>query len=204
MTILVVDYGMGNLHSVQHALQALGATVNVSADPDELAATERVVLPGVGSFGEAATRLKDSGWVEPLRRAVLDDKIPMLGICLGMQLLADRGYEGTPVDALGLIPGEVLRLEPETGERIPHTGWNEVVQTGEDPLFAGVAQGTDFYFVHSYRVSLQSAADSLAQTPYGGGFPSAIRRGNVFGVQFHPEKSSHAGRRLLQNFISFR
>lgn len=204
MTVLVVDYGVGNLHSVSRALENLGCSVNVSADPRAIRDAERVILPGVGSFAEAMSRLHSQGWVEPLRRAVKDEDVPILGICLGMQLLADRGFEVKEVEGLGLIPGKVVRLEPrDPNERVPHVGWNEVIQRGEDPLFAQVAQGADFYFVHSYRMVLDDDADTVAESDYCGGFPAAIRRRNVFGVQFHPEKSSHAGIRLLRNFVAY-
>lgn len=204
MTVLVVDYGVGNLHSVSRALENLGCNVNMSADPKSIQEAERIVLPGVGSFAEAMARLHEQGWVEPLRRAVKEENIPILGICLGMQLLADRGFEMKEVEGIGLIRGKVVRLEPRnSNERVPHAGWNEVTQRHEDPLFAQVPQGADFYFVHSYRVVLEDDADTLAESDYCGGFPAAIRRKNVFGVQFHPEKSSHAGLRLLRNFVEY-
>jgi glutamine amidotransferase len=176
----------------------------VSDDPKSLDSAERIIIPGVGGFGDGMRMMRERGWVEPLRHALLDDKIPCLGICLGMQLLADRGFEGRSEEGLGVIPGEVVKLEPSSREeRVPHVGWNEVAPSREDTLFAGIGPGTDFYFVHSYQFRLADPENCVAETEYCGTFPSAIRRGSVFGVQFHPEKSSHAGRRLLQNFVGY-
>ncbi len=204
MTVLVIDYGLGNLHSVRRGVESVGASVLVSDDPKALDSAERVIIPGVGGFGDGMRLLRERGWVEPLRRALLEDKVPCLGICLGMQLLADRGYEGRREEGLGVIPGEVVKLEPVSREqRVPHVGWNEVTPNREDTLFAGIEPGTDFYFVHSYQFRLRDSGDCVAQTEYCGTFASAVRRGSVFGVQFHPEKSSHAGRRLLQNFVAY-
>jgi imidazole glycerol-phosphate synthase subunit HisH len=203
MTVLVVDYGVGNLHSVSRALENLGCSVNVSANPDDIRSAERIVLPGVGSFAEAMAKLNERGWVEPIRHAVRNEEIPILGICLGMQLLGDRGFEVREVEGLGLIPGKVVRLEPrDPSERIPHVGWNDVTHA-DDPLFSAVPQNADFYFVHSYRIVLEDDGDCIGRSDYCGGFPAAIRRKNTFGVQFHPEKSSHAGIRLLRNFVSY-
>ena len=202
MSVLVVDYGVGNLHSVSRALENLGSTVVVSDSPAAARDAGRIVLPGVGSFAEAMAQLHQRGWVEPLRKAVKEDALPILGICLGMQLLVDRGFEVKEVEGLGLIPGSVVRLEPvESSERVPHVGWNEVTQTKPDSLFEHVPQAADFYFVHSYQVKLDDPADCLATSSYCGGFNAAIRRRNVCGVQFHPEKSSHAGVQLLRNFL---
>jgi len=204
MTLLLVDYGVGNLHSVGRALEVVGADVLVSSRPDELRTAERIVLPGVGGFGDGMRSLEDRGWVEPLREAILTDGIPCLGICLGMQLLATRGFEGEARAGLGVIAGDVVRLEPPTHEeRVPHVGWNEVVKTRDEILFDGIPDGTDFYFVHSYHLRLQEPNDGIAETAYCGRFTSAVRRGNVFGVQFHPEKSLRAGLRLLRNFVSY-
>jgi glutamine amidotransferase len=204
MTILVIDYGLGNLHSVRRGFESVGASVLVSDNPKDLDLAERIVIPGVGGFGDGMRLLRERGWVEPLRHALLVDKVPCLGICLGMQLLADRGYEGRSESGLGVVPGEVVKLEPVSrDQRVPHVGWNEVVPNRDDSLFDGIHPGTDFYFVHSYEFRPKDPADCVAHTEYCGTFASAIRRGKVFGVQFHPEKSSHAGRRLLQNFVAY-
>ncbi len=203
MKVLIIDYGIGNLHSVRRALENIGADVAVSDSPKELAAAARIILPGVGGFGAGMAQLEERGWVEPFRRAVVDDGVPCLGICLGMQLLADRGFEGEERPGLGVIPGDVIRLEPQSkDERVPHVGWNEVSQSSDSPLFSGIQSGTDFYFVHSYHLKARDERQVIGTTNYCGSFPAAVQRENVFGVQFHPEKSSHAGVRLLRNFLA--
>lgn len=203
MAVIVIDYGMSNLGSIVRSLEESGACVRVSDDYRDLKQAERIILPGVGAFSDGMSNLHAGGWVEPLRDAVLDAGVPLLGICLGMQLLADRGVEGGAVDGLQLIPGVVERLFPDTNStRVPHMGWNEVYTTGTNPLFDDIVDGTDFYFVHSYHVIPSDSFTVLATTPYCGGFVSSVGRDNVFGVQFHPEKSGRPGLRLLKNFIS--
>lgn len=202
MMVVIVDYGMGNLASVQRALEECSAAAEVAADPAALARASHVVLPGVGAFGDAMTRLSEGGWVAPLRQLAADG-VPLLGICLGMQLLADCGEEGGAHDGLGLIPGRVVRLHPVgASERVPHVGWNEVLAKREDPLLESIAQCTDFYFVHSYHFVASSEDNVVARTPYCGEFVSVVRAGSVMGTQFHPEKSSRAGFRLLRNFLA--
>ena len=203
MDVLVIDYGMSNLGSVRRALEELGARVRVSDDPRSLADAVKIVLPGVGSFADGMGNLKTREWLAPLRKAVLEEKIPLLGICLGMQLLAGQGTEGGRNAGLGFIGGEVKRLiPPQEDVRIPHVGWNEVQVRRSPPLFEGINSGTDFYFVHSYHFVPENLESVLATTPYCGGFVSAVGSGNVFGVQFHPEKSSRPGFHLLRNFLS--
>lgn len=204
MTVLIVDYGMGNLASAQRALEECGAKVRVSDDPRGLAGAERIVVPGVGAFAHAMRQLRGGGWVDPLRAAVLDDGIPVLGICLGMQLLAASGEEGGSETGLGLIPGSVRRLVPEADERVPHIGWNAVEPAAAAPLFVGIPSGTDFYFVHSYEFVPDDAVDIAATAPYCGSIVAAVARGHIAGVQFHPEKSSRAGFQLLRNFLALR
>lgn len=200
---LIVDYGMGNLGSVRRALEECGSDVVISDDPVDCGRVDHIVLPGVGAFADGMTALKDGGWFDALCTAAQEDKIPLLGICLGMQLLADKGLEGRETAGLGLIPGEVRQLVPNAPEtRIPHVGWNEVHHGGVHPLFTGIPTGTDFYFVHSYHFVPGNAVDALASTPYCGSFVSAIARGTVCGTQFHPEKSSRAGFQLLRNFLA--
>ena len=174
----------------------------VSEDPGDLRTATGIVLPGVGSFCDGMRHLSERGWVEEIRKAALEDKVPFLGICLGMQLLSSKGFEGGETEGLGLIPGEVKKLiadSPET--RIPHVGWNELVISRENPLFAGIPNRSDFYFVHSYHFVTDNTEDIAALTPYCGSFVSVVARGNIFGTQFHPEKSSRAGFRLLRNFL---
>lgn len=203
MTVLIVDYGMGNLASARRALEVCGAKVIVSDNPAFVEEADRIVIPGVGAFPQAMQRLEEGGWVEPIRYAALEDKIPVLGVCLGMQLLADESSEFGSTKGLGLVPGRVERIVPENPtERIPHVGWNEVYPVGSPLLFADIPSGADFYFVHSYRFLPSSKAYVLSTTPYAGETVSAVGNGTVLGVQFHPEKSSHTGLRLLRNFLS--
>jgi glutamine amidotransferase len=204
MTVLVVDYGMGNLPSVARALEECGADVEVSDDPAAIKRAERLVLPGVGAFADASRNLIDRGWLQPLREAVQQEHLPLLGICLGMQLLGDGGDEGGEAAGLALIPGRVHHLTSTSAkERIPHVGWNELYPAKASRILEGVPGGCDFYFVHSFHFVPTSPADVLATTPYCGGFVAAVEHDNVVGCQFHPEKSSRMGRRLLQNFLRF-
>ena len=200
---LLVDFGMGNLGSVKRAFEECGADLFISDNPADCVRADHIVLPGVGAFADGMVALTDGGWVDVLRTAAQEDKIPLLGICLGMQLLANRGLEGRETAGLGLISGEVRRLVADRPETlIPHVGWNEVHHGGAHPLFSGIPTGTDFYFVHSYHFVPGNAEDALASTPYCGSFVSAVGRGTVCGTQFHPEKSSRAGFQLLRNFLA--
>ncbi|MFH0983995.1 MAG: imidazole glycerol phosphate synthase subunit HisH [Candidatus Omnitrophota bacterium] len=201
MSVLVVDYHMCNLGSVRRALEEIGAEVIVSDDPADLKKAERLILPGVGSFRDGMTHLRDLGWEPEILNAVREG-VPLFGICLGMQLLLSKGREGGETPGLSLISGEVKRLEPEpAGTRIPHVGWNEVHPVTSSDLLRDITDGTDFYFVHSYHAVVENKTDVLATTPYCGGFVSAVHSGNVWGVQFHPEKSGKPGFKLLQNFL---
>jgi imidazole glycerol-phosphate synthase subunit HisH len=201
---LIVDYGMGNLGSVQRALEECGAEVVISCDPASCASADHIVLPGVGAFGAGMAALTRAGWVGALRGAVQEGGIPLLGICLGMQLLADQGFEGGETAGLGLIPGAVSRLIADTAQtRIPHVGWNEVQHPGTHPLLRAIPSGTDCYFVHSYHFVPASTKDVLATTPYCGSCVAVVARGSVCGTQFHPEKSSRAGFQLLRNFLEW-
>lgn len=200
---LIVDYGMGNLCSVKRALEECGAEAIISDDPADCGRVDHIVLPGVGSFTDGMAALTSGGWVNALRYSAQENKTPLLGICLGMQLLADKGFEGGTTAGLGLIPGEVIRLVTDTPEtRIPHVGWNEVNHLVKHPLFAGIDTGTDFYFVHSYHFVACNAKEILTLTPYCGSFVSAVARENIYGTQFHPEKSSRPGFQLLRNFLA--
>jgi len=202
MTLAVIDYGMGNLGSLMRTLEVVAAAAKVVKDPAEMADATGIVLPGVGAFSEGMAQLQQSGWVSVLR-AFAARGCPMLGICLGMQLLADEGTEGGRSAGLGIIPGKVLRMvTKEPSERLPHVGWNEVRQRHASPLFEAIPNGADFYFVHSYHFVPQSDEAILAYTSYCGEFAAVIGQGNVWGVQFHPEKSSQFGRQLLKNFVA--
>jgi len=200
--ILIIDYGMSNLGSIRRALEECGADVIVSDNPDDLKNAERIVLPGVGSFADGMASLKNHGWIEAIKGEVLDNEIPILGICLGMQLLATRGFENGETDGLGLIQGEVVRMHAkDANERIPHVGWNEIHKVKENPLLESINDGSDFYFVHSYHFMPGNIEDVLTTTPYCGGFVSSVQRNNISGVQFHPEKSIPVGFQLLKNFL---
>jgi imidazole glycerol-phosphate synthase subunit HisH len=198
----IINYGMGNLGSVRHALDELGVDAFVAEHPIALTDVNRAVLPGVGAFGEGMRWLQEGGWVPAIRRLVHVDKKPILGICLGMQMLAEQGDEGGVTPGLGLIGGRVRRLDTfGCSLRIPHMGWNDVSFRADDPLFADVPQHSDFYFVHSFGFEATRAEDVVASTNYGATIVAAVRNGNVVGTQFHPEKSSKAGRQLLRNFL---
>lgn len=199
MKVLVIDYGMGNLGSVKRSLEECGAEVLVSEDLNDLKHATHAVLPGVGAFRDGMTNLERNKWI-PVIRDAAHDGIPILGICLGMQLLADTGSEGGKTPGLGLVSGRVERLVPQK-ERIPHMGWNEVYQSQKSMLFNHIPNGTDFYFVHSYHFIPTDKAHILSTTPYCDGFVSAVGSKNIFGVQFHPEKSSKPGFQLFRNFL---
>lgn len=202
--IAIVDYGMGNLKSVQKALERTGAMAVVTDDPAVLGAAQGVVLPGVGAFGDAVANLRARRLIEPVLRHVSQGK-PLLGICLGMQLLFDESEEMGRHRGLGLLPGRVVRL-PCPHLKVPHVGWNQLqivdcrLQIAKRGLLAGIADGAHAYFVHSYYVVPQDPADVLATTEYGIEFASVVGRGAIWGAQFHPEKSQEVGLRLLKNF----
>ena len=204
MKTVVIDYGSGNLRSAAKALAAAGADVEVTADPAAVAAAARIVLPGVGAFADCRAGLdRLPGMVEALDQAVRRQGRPFLGICVGMQLMAEAGLEHGRHEGLGWIEGEVVPLAPRP-VKIPHMGWNELHRTREHPLLAGIAQDAEVYFVHSYHLRLDSDEDLLAGADYAGPVVAAIARDNMAGVQFHPEKSQATGLRLLANFLSWR
>lgn len=198
-SVTIVDYGMGNLRSVERTLTALGAGARISGDADAVRGAERLVLPGVGAFGDAMANLRSARLDEAVCEAV-DDGAPLLGLCLGLQLLFTESEEFGRHRGLGLIPGRVTRFE-EPGLHVPHVGWNQVEELRPDPLLEGIPEGAYFYFVHSYYVVPDVLQDTIAWTVYGGRFCSVARRGRVWGAQFHPEKSQETGRRLLRNFL---
>lgn len=203
MQVIIIDYGMSNLGSISHAVSECGGEATISDDPRDLNSATHIVLPGVGAYTDGMKNLDEGKWIAPIRKAALEDKIPFLGICLGMQLLSDIGYEGGETKGLGLIPGKVERFVSKSdSERIPHVGWNEIYQQKDSPLLESIADGTDFYFVHSYHFIPQNKSDILCTTPYCGGFVSALQAENIFGTQFHPEKSSRPGFQLLTNFLN--
>lgn len=201
--VAIIDYGMGNLGSVARAVEECGGYPVVTDQAEEIRLATHIVLPGVGAFGDGIRNLRQRSLDETLREHVLVGGIPFLGICLGMQMLATKGWEGGETLGLGWIDGEVRRLEPADADtRIPHIGWSGVVLAESSPLFSGIESGRDFYFVHSYHLSCNNKEDVAAVTAYCGGFVSAVTRGRIFGVQFHPEKSQRSGFRLLRNFLA--
>jgi glutamine amidotransferase len=202
MKIAIVNLDIGNLGSVRRAFEDLGAEVFIADDPAAICDADRIVLPGVGAFSEGMTRLENSGWSGALNNAVLQQRKPLLGICLGMHLLATNGHEGGETKGLGFIPGNVWRLDAMgCSLRIPHMGWNEVRYQKSDTLVDGIPDLSDFYFVHSYAFALDNQDDLIATAPYDCEVAAIVRHDNIFGCQFHPEKSSKAGRRLLKNFM---
>lgn len=201
--VAIVDYGMCNLDSVARAVEECGGKALVTDQVRDLETANRVILPGVGAFADAMGNIKQRALDQILREQVVKKRIPFLGICLGMQLLASKGFEVEETDGLGFIPGEVRRLNPSSEDtRIPHVGWNEVYPSSDSPLFRGISSGRDFYFVHSYHLCPWDESNVLARTPYAGGFVSAVQSGSIWGVQFHPEKSQRPGFQLLKNFLS--
>jgi glutamine amidotransferase len=209
MKVGVIDYGVGNLGSVMRALEELRVMPTLISRALDMHAVDCLILPGVGNFADCAKLLDKGGWSEALKDEVQGFDKPLLGVCVGMQLLATCSMEGVDsnvpngVAGLGLIPGRVEHLRTlGCGLRIPHVGWNAVTPvSSQGGLFDGIPEGTDFYFVHSYAFVTDVGTDVLAVTDYGVPVTAAVRRGNVWGTQFHPEKSSRAGFRLLRNFI---
>jgi len=200
--VAVVDYGVGNLDSVERALDECGARPTVTADAGEIERADAIVVPGVGAFARGMAGLRSRGLDEVLTERARAQGVPLLGLCLGMQLLAAGSDESPGVPGLGWFDAAVRRLTSNGDlERVPHVGWNELRIERDCHLLANIPSGTDFYFVHSYYVDCADEGDVIATTPYCTGFPSVIGRGNVWGVQFHPEKSQRAGFRLLQNFL---
>jgi imidazole glycerol-phosphate synthase subunit HisH len=200
--IAIVDYGVGNLASVRNAFRRIGASAELHTDPATIHGAERLVLPGVGSFRVAMETLTSRGWVPALHAFAKTGK-PFMGICLGMQLLFDRGEEHGPTNGLGLIPGEVVKLEPLPPHKVPHVGWNSLTPTKPHPLLARIKPSVDFYFVHSFHCVPANTADVLGTCDFGGSFVAAVAAGNVAGMQFHPEKSQPAGIQILENFIEW-
>ncbi|WP_022930516.1 imidazole glycerol phosphate synthase subunit HisH [Patulibacter americanus] len=199
--LVVVDYGMGNRRSVEKALQHAGADAVVTDDPDEIAQADGLVLCGVGAFPAGAQRLRETGLGDLVKDQVADGK-PLLGVCLGMQLLFERSDERGGAEGLGLLPGPVRQLPPVEGLKLPHIGWNSVTWTPgtTSPLRAGLPDGTAFYHVHSYVAEPEDPGDVVARGDYGRPFVTAVGRGRVYGAQFHPEKSSKDGLRMLRGF----
>lgn len=210
-SIVLIDYGAGNVRSASRALSKaaelaeVSPRIEVTADPDAVLSADRVILPGVGHFADCLEGLTSRpGLVDALTEAVMRKGVPFFGICVGMQLLASLGLEDGETDGLGWIPGIVDRLQPWDPElAIPHMGWNEIMPR-EHPIFSGIGEHPHVYFTHSYAMSCEDESDIAATCDYGGAFVAAVKRDNIFGVQFHPEKSQALGQKILANFLQWK
>jgi imidazole glycerol-phosphate synthase subunit HisH len=207
-SVVVLEYGVGNIGSILNILKKVGAQAKASSKPEDILAAERLVLPGIGAFDNGMRKLEESGLIPALKTRVLEDRTPILGICLGMQLFTKRSDEGSSV-GLGWVDAETVKFKAPAGDesfKIPHMGWNEVAirsASAAAPLFEGMDEEKRFYFVHSYYVRCAREQDVLTTTHYGTDFASAYQSGNIVGVQFHPEKSHRYGMQLFRNFVKW-
>jgi glutamine amidotransferase len=201
--IIIIDYGMGNLRSVEKKMVNLGANAIISSSSDEIMDAKKLVLPGVGHFANGIKNLKKYGLWDVLNKTVLESKTPILGICLGMQIMSKRSDEGN-TEGLGWFDAEIVkfRVRDRLKYKVPHMGWNNVVLKKNSILFQGITEFRKFYFVHSYHLKCNDKHDILTTTKYEYSFPSAIQKGNIYGTQFHPEKSHDWGDIILKNFIT--
>lgn len=199
--VAIIDYDAGNIRSVEKAVRYLGKEVTVTSEPEEILAADRVILPGVGAFGDAMKRLHAMGLVEVIRQAA-DRGTPFLGICLGLQLLFEKSEESPGVPGLGLLQGEILRLPELPGLKVPHIGWNSLKYPNPGRLFRGIPEDSYVYFVHSYYLKAQDEGIVTATTEYGTLVHASVESGNLFACQFHPEKSSETGLTILETFLS--
>lgn len=197
--IAIIDYDAGNLRSVEKALISLGEDVVVSREADVLLAADKVILPGVGAFGDAMNKLKEYGLVEVINKIVAKN-IPLLGICLGLQLMFEESDEAPGVKGLGLLKGKILRIPPKEGLKIPHMGWNSIDIKPQARLFKGIKNNSYVYFVHSYYLKADEEDIVAASTEYSVHIHASVESGNIFACQFHPEKSSDIGLKILKNF----
>ena len=199
--ITIVDYGMGNIHSLKNAFYQIGARVNVTSDPEEIRKADVIILPGVGSYGQAVSNIKKFDLKEAIIESGVKRAIPFLGICLGMQLLSSRGEEDGLNDGLNFIDGEVLKMKNDS-VRLPHIGFNQAeIIYDRKGIFSNINNNSDFYFVHSYKFVCKHEQNILSTTTYGEKFISSVQKDNIFGFQFHPEKSQSNGLQLLNNFV---
>ncbi len=197
--LAIVDYGLGNLRSVQKALEKVGHAAVITSDPNDIARAQRVILPGVGASADALAAVRSQGLEAPLKDFIASGR-PFLGVCLGLQMLYDWSYEDGEHRGLGVLPGKVVRFDIAPELKVPHMGWNQVRFARRPPIFAGIDEGAYFYFVHSYHVVNDDPSVVATETDYGGPFCSSVWRGNLFATQFHPEKSQAVGLRILKNF----
>lgn len=198
----IIDYGLGNLRSVAGAVAKVGYEPQITSDIGELRAADKLILPGVGAFGDGMKNLRDRGLVESLTRLVLEEKKPILGICLGAQLLARDSSEFGHHSGLGWIDAHVVKLAPAGGLRVPHVGWNDCAQVRPSPLFAGIPPDALFYYVHSFHIVCADPSLVIGTADYGMTITGAVQSGNIFATQFHPEKSQQHGLQLLKNFLT--
>ena len=201
--VVIIDYGMGNVGSVRNALEVLGYDVVISSSEENISRADHLILPGVGAFGDGMKNLQKANLVEILTKEVLVNKKPILGICLGMQMMATSGEEGGVYSGLGWISGVTRKFElDESTFKVPHVGWNDVKNLRQSTLLQNI-QNPIFYFVHSYHLVPEDKNVAIGVTDYGEEFVSVVEKGNIFGVQFHPEKSQKAGLDLLNNFLQY-
>ena len=198
--IAIIDYDAGNIKSVEKALQSFGQEVIITRDRDRLLSADKVILPGVGAFGDAMERLEAYDLISVIHE-IVEKKTPFLGICLGLQLLFDSSEEAPGVKGLGILPGKIVRFPSDIGLKIPQIGWNSLSLPNKGRLFKGIEEGQFVYFVHSYYLIADEPSDVVATTEYGVTVHASVERGNVFACQFHPEKSSDVGLKILKNFI---
>ncbi len=202
--VAIIDYELGNTGSVRNALDSLGAQVCIAKEPDKLEAADCLILPGVGAFGDGMDHLRRFGLVPVLDELVLGQKKNILGICLGMQLMARRGFEHGEYQGLGWLDADVIGMDSaRLNLKVPHVGWNDVTASRDGVLLGGAGCRNSFYFVHGYHMVCNQAEDVAGVCNYGEDFTALVERGNIFGTQFHPEKSQKAGLKLLQSFLSF-
>ena len=199
--IAIIDYDAGNIKSVEKALQYLGEEAVITRDRDEILKSDKVILPGVGAFGDAMEKLKQYGLVETIHE-VVDRQIPFLGICLGLQLMFESSEEAPEVEGLGLLPGKILRIPKKDGMKIPHMGWNDLKIKEGSKLFAGLEEDPYVYFVHSFYLQAEDPSIVAATTEYGVTIHASVEKDHIFACQFHPEKSSTVGLQILRNFIA--
>ena len=198
--IAIIDYDAGNIKSVEKALLLLGQDVKITSDAEEILHADKVVLPGVGAFGDAMTNLKKKG-LDQVIRQVAESGTPFLGICLGLQLLFERSDEAPGVEGLGILKGEIRKIPQQEGLKIPHMGWNSLHLEHNGRLFQGIKEGSYVYFVHSYYLRAEEEEIVKASTEYSTHIHASVEKGNVFACQFHPEKSSEVGLKILKNFV---
>jgi glutamine amidotransferase len=196
----IIDYGMGNVASVEKALTFLGIPSKITRDQSDIASADFIILPGVGAFNQGMQNLRESGLIEVLNLEVMDKKKPFMGICLGMQLIADRGYEPSSCKGLGWIQGEVIKIK-EPGKSIPHLGWNEI--SAREKSIMSKFDNKDFYFIHSYHFDVKDPSRIMATVNYGKDYVAVVQKDNIFATQFHPEKSQTIGLALIKNFFEF-